>query len=160
MTENQNNNSDNRTLDEVLEEVDKNFSEKFEKLRIDTTRSLQYDDSDGLDIQLIKCHSACMRFNDIHAKEKHFYNRIKSKYDRMYAEMIDVAKQNPLMYRTSNEIDGFIIRDTRVARAKAIVQNQLEMLEYLQSVMDMLKSKRFDIKTLLEIRKTEFGKQM
>jgi hypothetical protein len=76
----------------------------------------------------------------------------------MYAEMIDVAKQNPLMYRTSNEIDGFIIRDTRIARAKAILQNQLELVEYLLSVMEMLKSKRFDLKTLVEIRKTENGR--
>lgn len=160
MTENKNGNENNKTLDEVLDEVDKNFGEKFEKLRNDVTRSLQYDDGDSLDIQLINCHSACMRFNDIYAKEKHFYNRIKAKYDRKYAEMIDVAKQNPLMYRTSSEIDGFIIRDTGIARAKAIVQNQLELLEYLQATLDMLKSKRFDIKTLLEIRKTEFGKQL
>jgi len=83
---------------------------------------------------------------------------MKAKYERMYAEMIDEAKRNPLMYKTSSEIDGYIIRNTRIARAKAILQNQLELVEYLQSVMELLKSKRFDLKTLVEIRKTENGR--
>jgi hypothetical protein len=62
------------------------------------------------------------------------------------------------MYRTSSEVDGFIIRDTRIARAKSIVQNQQEMVEYLQSILELLKSKKFDLKTLVEIRKTENGR--
>jgi hypothetical protein len=149
---------DNKSIDDIIDEVDKNFFLKFDKVRSEAGDALRYLESDGLDIQLIKCHSAAMRFTDIHAKEKHFYNRIKAKYERMYADMIDLAKQNPLMYRTNNEIDGFIIRDSRIARAKAYLQNQLELIEYLQSVLDLLKSKRFDLKTLVDIRKTETGR--
>ena len=148
---------DNKTLDQHIEDVDRIFYEKFNKVRDDANKCLAYDD-DGLDIQIIKCQSAAIRFNDILVKEKHLYNRLKAKYERKYAEMIDVAKQNPLMYRTSSEIDGFIIRDTQIARAKAFLQNQLELVEYLQSVLDMLKSKRFDLKTIMEIRKTENGR--
>lgn len=149
---------DTRSIDDVIKEADDKFIQTFEKVRREAQDALQYVDSDGLDIQLIKCHSAAMRFNDIHVKEKHLYNKLKAKYERMYAEMIDVAKQNPLMYRTTNEIDGYIIRDTRIARAKSILQNQLELVEYLQSVMELLKSKRYDLKTLVEIRKTENGR--
>lgn len=156
MTEEQN--QEVKSIDDIVKEADDKFIETFEKVRREAQEALKYVDEDGLDIQLIKCHSAAMRFNDIHVKEKHLYNKLKAKYERMYAEMIDVAKQNPLMYRTSSEIDGYIIRDTRIARAKAILQNQLELVEYLQSVMELLKSKRFDLKTLVEIRKTENGR--
>jgi hypothetical protein len=145
-----------KSINEVIDDVDKLFSEKFEKFRSENIPSLAYNDEDGLDIQLIKCHSAYMRINDIYAREKHTYNKMKAKYERLYAEMIDVAKQNPLMYRTTNEIDGFIIRDSKIAKAKAHVQNQLEFVEYIQSVLDMLKSKRFDLKTISDIRKSEF----
>lgn len=147
-----------KSIDDIILEEDDKFFLKFDKVRSESNESLKYVESDGLDIQLIKCHSACMRFNDIHVREKHVYNRMKAKYERMYAEMIDEAKRNPLMYKTSSEIDGYIIRNTRIARAKAILQNQLELVEYLQSVMELLKSKRFDLKTLVEIRKTENGR--
>ncbi len=149
-------NVDTRSIDDIIDEVDKKFFEKFEKFRSESYTALEYNDEEGLDIQLIKCHSAYMRINDIYAKEKHLYSRMKAKYDRMYANMIDVAKQNPLMYRTSSEIDGFIIRDTKIAKAKAHVQNQLEFIEYIQSVLEMLKSKRFDLKTVADIRKSDF----
>jgi hypothetical protein len=152
-------NVETKSIDDIIKEADDKFIETFEKVRRDASEALKYNEADGLDIQLIKCHSAAMRFNDIHVREKHLYHKFKAKYERMYAEMIDVAKQNPLMYRTSNEIDGFIIRDTKIARAKSILQNQLELVEYLQSVMELLKSKRFDLKTLVEIRKTETGRQ-
>jgi hypothetical protein len=151
-------NQETKSIDDIIREEEEKFFQKFDKVASEANDALKYVDSDALEIQIMKCHSACMRFNDIHTKEKHLYHRMKAKYERMYAEMIDVAKQNPLMYRTSNEIDGFIIRDTRIARAKAILQNQLELVEYLLSVMEMLKSKRFDLKTIADIRKTENGR--
>ena len=157
MTEEQNVDND-KSIDDIIEDVDEKFFLKFDKVRSEAGESLKYTESDGLDIQLIKAHSAATRFNDILAKEKHLYYRMKAKYERMYADMIDVAKKNPLMYRTSNEIDGFIIRDSKIARAKAILQNQLELVEYLGSVLDLLKSKRFDLKSIADIRKTENGR--
>lgn len=147
-----------KSIDAIILEEEQKFFLKFDKVKSESNDAIQYIDSDGIDIQLIKCHSSALRFNDILAREKHIYNRMKAKYERMYAEMIDVAKQNPLMYRTANEIDGYIIRDARIARAKSILQNQQEMVEYLQSVLDLLKSKRFDLKTIADIRKVENGR--
>ena len=147
-----------KSIDDIILEEEEKFFTKFVKVRNESNDAIKYIDSDGIDIQLIKCHSSATRFNDILAREKHLYNRMKAKYERMYADMIDIAKQNPLMYRTANEIDGFIIRDVKIARAKSILQNQLEMVEYLQSVLDLLKSKRFDLKTIADIRKVENGR--
>lgn len=147
-----------QSIDDIIKDIDVKFFEKYEKVKSEAEQAVMYKKDEDLDIQIINCHSAAMRFTDRHAYEKHLYFRLKAKFERIYAEEVENAKRNPLMMRTTSELDGFVIRSNRIAKAKAILQNQLEMVEYLQSVLDLLKSKRFDLKTIADIKKSENGR--
>jgi len=145
--------------DEIVKELEPKHDEKLTKLRDDIKRVMEYDEGEGSNIEreMIKCHSALSRYSEALAKEKHVYNIYKNKYERFYAQEVDNAKMNPKMFRTATELDGAVIRSTKIARAKSFLDSYSEYLEYLERAVDNVKTKSYGLRYILEYRKIERG---
>ncbi len=145
--------------DEIVKELETKHDEKLVKLRDDIKRVMDYESGEGsnIEIEMIKCHSALSRYSEALAKEKHIYNIYKNKYERFYAQEVDNAKMNPKMFRTNTELDGAVIRSTKIAKAKTFLDSYSEYLEYLERAVDNVKTKSYGLRYILEYRKIERG---
>jgi hypothetical protein len=145
--------------DNIVNELEVRHDEKLNKLRDDVKRVMEYDKSEGsnMELEIIKCHSALARFSDALARERHVYNVYKNKYDRFYAQEVDNAKMNPKMFRTTSELDGAVIRSSKIARAKTFIDSYSEYLEFLEKSIDNVKNKSYGIRNILDYRKIERG---
>lgn len=145
--------------DEIVKELETKHDEKLVKLRDDIKRVMDYESGEGsnIEIEMIKCHSALSRYSEALAKEKHIYNIYKNKYERFYAQEVDNAKMNPKMFRTNTELDGAVIRNTKIARAKTFLDSYTEYLDFLERAVDNVKTKSYGLRYILEYRKIERG---
>lgn len=111
---------------------------------------------EDFEIQLVKIHSSILRLTDEYFIQKNKLKKLKMKFERMYAEEIEKAKKQPFLFKTQSELDGFVIRTNRITVAQDYLTNQEMIVDYIESILEYLKNKRFDIKTILEIRKTAY----
>lgn len=144
---------------EIVKALEPKHDEKISKFSSDVKKVLDYDHGEGSNIELeaMKCHSALGRFAEILARERHVYNVYKNKYDRFYAQRVDETKMNPKMFRTQGELDGAVIRDSQISRAKTFMDSYAEYLEFIEKSIDNVKTKNFGLRYILDYRKIQQG---
>ncbi|MCS7316939.1 MAG: hypothetical protein NZZ41_01265 [Candidatus Dojkabacteria bacterium] len=144
-----------KEFEEYYTKLEENFDKKKNELDKFIKDNLLLSSDKDLELQIIETHSAIVRIKDILIKEKITLNKLKLKYERIKSEEYERAKQNPFLFKTLNEFDRFVIRSSRITKMKSILDMQTSFVEYVEYIFDILKSKKFDIKNILEIRKTD-----
>ena len=144
---------------DIVKKLEPKHDEKMSKFAADIKKVLEYDHGEGsnLERETIKCHSALGRYTKILADERHVYNIFKNKYERFYAQRADEAKMNPKMFRTQSDLDGAVIRDSRISQAKTFLDSYAEYLEFIEKSIDNVKTKNYGIKYILDYRKIQQG---
>lgn len=142
-------------FEQLYMKVEENYNKKKEEIDNFFINAIKIKRDDDLEKQLIETHSAIIRITDILYKEKVFLDKLKLKMERVKSEEMEKAKQQPYMFKSVGEMEKYIIRSAKVTKYKVLVDVQESFVDYIENIFEILKSKKFDIKNIVEIRKAD-----
>lgn len=135
--------------------IEENYNKKKEEIDNFFINVIKIKRDEDLEKQLIETHSAIIRIIDILYKEKVFLDKLKLKIERIKSEEIEKIKQQPYMFKSIGEMEKYLIRSAKIAKYKTLVDIQENFVDYIENIFEILKSKKFDIKNIIEIRKAD-----
>lgn len=142
-------------FEQLYNKIEENYNKKKEEIDKHFINVIKIKSDEDLEKQLIETHSAIIRITDILYKERNFLDKLRLKIERIKSEEMEKAKQLPYMFKTIGEMEKYIIRSSKVTKYKVLVDIQESFVDYIENIFEILKSKKFDIKNILEIRKAD-----
>lgn len=147
----------NKNLASIIEGFNESFNKKLEELKSESKDDLKFTilDLKGTEFDMIKNVTLLHKWSDKHSTQDQIVKRLESALERIYARLYAMCRREvtDVAMKGAKEIEGWICRQSKYAKAKMYLNDQTVILDYIKKTLESIKTRHYTLQNIVANRR-------